>query len=232
MAPRTARLLFWDADVADAIIIFGVESNFTPEFLETAHRARLSIAAAIIAGEPEWDMANIPVAPVSIIPPELAALPVVIPWVTPGLRFARRRLAVEAGLTRSGSLIDPSAVIASTAKIGTGVYINACATIGAHTSLGEGVLINRNASIGHHGQLGNYVSAGPGVTVASDCRIGKGVMLGAGAVVAPSITIGENSVIAVGAVVAKDVPANCVVAGNPARIVRLDIAGYKNVAVT
>jgi acetyltransferase-like isoleucine patch superfamily enzyme len=225
-------LLFWDADVANAIILFGVESNFTPEFLETARRASLTIAAAIIAGEPEWDMASIPIAPISAAPPELATLPVVIPWVTPGFRFARRRLAFEAGLARSGSLIDPSAVIASTANIGTGVYINACATIGAHTSLGEGVLINRNASIGHHGQLDSYVSAGPGVTVASDCRIGKGVMLGAGAVVAPNISIGANSVITVGAVVAKDVPANCVVAGNPARIVRSDIPGYKNVTVT
>ena len=93
------------------------------------------------------------------------------------------------------------------------------------------MLVNRNASIGHHARLERYVSLGPGVTIASDCHIGKGAMLGAGAVVAPKISVGENSVVAVGAVVAKDVPAHCVVAGNPARIVRSDIAGYKDVSV-
>jgi acetyltransferase-like isoleucine patch superfamily enzyme len=57
-------------------------------------------------------------------------------------------------------------------------------------------------------------------------------MVGAGAVVAPKIKVGENCVVAVGAVVAKDVPAHCVVAGNPARIVRAEIAGYQDAPVS
>jgi len=217
--------------VTSEIILFGVESNFTPEFLETIRRASFAVAAAIITGEQEWDMAGLPVAPVLEMPLTLNALPIVIPWVTPGLRFARRLRALEAGFANLGSLIDPTAVIAATAQAADGLYINACATVGAHVQLSEGVLINRNASIGHHSKLDRYVSVGPGVTVASDCRIGKGVMLGAGSVIAPATTIGENSVVTVGAVVAKDIPANCVAAGNPARIVRSGIAGCKDAAV-
>jgi len=220
-----------DVSVNGRIILFGVESNFTPEFLETARRAGCAVVAAVVTGELEWDLQGMPVEPVRDISSELFSLPTAIPWVTPGLRFERRRLALAAGLSQFAPLLDPSAVIAATAELGSGIYVNAGSTIGAHARLDEGVLVNRNASIGHHAYLERYVSLGPGVTIASDCRIAKGVMLGAGAVVAPKICIGENSVVAVGSVVAKDVPAHCVVAGNPARIVRSDIAGYKDVSV-
>jgi serine acetyltransferase len=213
------------------IILFGVESNFTPEFLETACRTGDAIAAAVITGALEWDLQGLPSEPSQTVPHNLLSAPVAIPWVTPGLRFARWRLALEMGLSQQASLVDPSAVIAATVHLGSGIYINACAAIGAHACLDDGVLINRSASVGHHSRLERYVSLGPGVTIASECQIGKGAMIGAGAVVAPKIHVGENSVVTVGAVVAKDVPAHCVVAGNPARVVRSGIAGYRDVSV-
>jgi maltose O-acetyltransferase len=50
--------------------------------------------------------------------------------------------------------------------------------------------------------------------------IGNNVWLGGGAIVCPGVTIGDNAVIGAGAVVTKDVPANVVAVGNPARPVR------------
>lgn len=50
--------------------------------------------------------------------------------------------------------------------------------------------------------------------------IGDNVWLGGGAIVLPGVTIGDNSVIGAGAVVTRDVPANVVAVGNPARPVR------------
>ena len=50
--------------------------------------------------------------------------------------------------------------------------------------------------------------------------VGDNVWLGGGAIVLPGVTIGENTVVGAGAVVARDVPANVVVVGNPARVVR------------
>ena len=44
--------------------------------------------------------------------------------------------------------------------------------------------------------------------------------IGAGAIILPGVTIGENSIVGAGAVVKKDVPANVIVAGVPAKIVR------------
>lgn len=50
--------------------------------------------------------------------------------------------------------------------------------------------------------------------------IGDNVWLGGGAIVLPGVTIGENTVVGAGAVVVRDLPANVVAVGNPARVVR------------
>jgi maltose O-acetyltransferase len=55
---------------------------------------------------------------------------------------------------------------------------------------------------------------------AEPITIGDNVWLGGGAIVCPGVTIGENTVVGAGAVVTKDLPANVVAVGNPARVIR------------
>lgn len=55
---------------------------------------------------------------------------------------------------------------------------------------------------------------------AEPITLGDNVWLGGGVIVCPGVSIGENSVIGAGSVVTKDVPANVVAAGNPARVLR------------
>ena len=50
--------------------------------------------------------------------------------------------------------------------------------------------------------------------------IGDNVWLGGGVIVCPGVTIGENSVVGAGSVVVRDIPANAVAVGNPARVVK------------
>ncbi|MBM6967400.1 DapH/DapD/GlmU-related protein, partial [Pseudoramibacter alactolyticus] len=51
-------------------------------------------------------------------------------------------------------------------------------------------------------------------------RVGQGVWIGAGATVTAGVTIGEHAVVAAGAVVTRDVPANTVVGGVPAKFIK------------
>ena len=70
--------------------------------------------------------------------------------------------------------------------------------------------------------LAPYYSARPARPPlhAAPVRIHDNVWIGMNAIVLKGVTIGENAIVAAGSVVARDVPANVVVAGNPARIVR------------
>ena len=51
-------------------------------------------------------------------------------------------------------------------------------------------------------------------------RICRNAWIGAGVTIMPGVTVGENAVVAGGAVVTKDVPADTVVGGNPARVLK------------
>ena len=60
-----------------------------------------------------------------------------------------------------------------------------------------------------------------GVEHAKPITIGRNVWIGGGAILLPGVLVGENAVIGAGSVVTKDVPPNTLVAGNPAKIIRL-----------
>ncbi len=57
-------------------------------------------------------------------------------------------------------------------------------------------------------------------TYALPVKIGNGCWIGGGAIILPGVTIGDGSVIGAGSVVTKDIPENCVAAGNPCRVLR------------
>lgn len=111
---------------------------------------------------------------------------------------------------------------------------------GRNIYLGDHVYLNVLCTIldCNEVRLGNHVMVGPAVqiyTAAHDLLaearnqgwetarpvvVGDNVWLGGGTILLPGVTIGRNAVVGAGAVVTRDVPANTVVAGNPARVIR------------
>jgi serine O-acetyltransferase len=84
---------------------------------------------------------------------------------------------------------------------------------------GFGVVINRNCKI-LGGVIQHSVTIGEVDDGGKSPMIHKGVFIGARAVLLGDITIGENTKIGAGAVVLKDVPANCLAVGIPARTIK------------
>ena len=144
---------------------------------------------------------------------------------TLGLASAEHRspaatAARDAGFSQPVSLVDPTAVVPSTADIGHGAYVNAGAVLGSHAAVGCHAHVNRAATLGHDARLHFGCSLGPGVVLAGHVDVGLRVFVGAGAPVLPGVRLGAHSVVGAGAVVTRDVAAGDVVVGNPARVLR------------
>lgn len=216
---------------ADRLVLYGVESSYSVDVIESMYRGGIELAASVITGESEWDLHGIDTPFEAPIPDTFHGMNCLVPWVTPGWRKERVDRALSSGLLLADALIDPTAVIPRTLSIGKGSYINAGAIIGAQCGFGYCVMIGRNASVGHQSILDDFVSVGPGATIASKVAVHRGSVVGAGATVAPDVSIGSNSVVASGASVFRDVPDNVVVVGNPARIAKRGMLGLNGVGV-
>lgn len=210
-----------------SLVLFGVGSPIVVDVEETLARCGLEVAAAIRnVDAPSCLLDSSTLVELSAVGDDLKSLPFIVPLFTPGNRQRAANQASELGFDKRYSLIDPSVVMPRHFTAGPGLYINAGCTLGAASTLDDYVFINRGASLGHHARLHRFVSIGPGAVVAGQVTIGKGALIGAGAVLLPKVNIGENAVVGAGAVVTRDVPAHCLVLGNPARVAKTDIPGY------
>jgi acetyltransferase-like isoleucine patch superfamily enzyme len=154
--------------------------------------------------------------------------------------FATRKLLVQMNNSSDAAEIRDllsqitGSEIHESVAVFTPLYIN----YGKHTKIGKNVFINFDCvfldlggitiednvliapkvsllSEGHPVSPGKRQSLVPG-----HIHIKKNAWIGAGATILPGVTIGENAVVAAGAVVSKDVPANTVVGGVPAKIIK------------
>lgn len=141
----------------------------------------------------------------------------------PDLAFARHTLSLM-----TLRPIDPTLTLATPFRC----------DFGRHLFLGRHVFINTDCLFVDLGglHLSDHVQVGPRVTIltvnhpldpakrrsvqTAAVRVERGAWIGAGATIVPGVTVGENAVVAAGAVVTKDVPANTVVAGVPARVIK------------
>jgi maltose O-acetyltransferase len=144
------------------------------------------------------------------------------------------RLAGRIRLTGGGQIEFGQGV----SLIGNIVPIEIFAHEGAHISIGDDTFINYGTSIsahkqvkiGHHCLLGHYtlifdnhehcVDHRDVVPSPAPVAIGDHVWIGSWVIILPGVSIGEHAAVGAGSVVTKDIPANCLAVGNPARVVR------------
>ena len=103
--------------------------------------------------------------------------------------------------------------------LGEGVEIQEGTYIGHDTRIGDHVAITYNVTIAHENSIGDYSFIAPGAVLAGRVTVGEGAYIGAGSVIIQNIKVGDWSTVGAGSVVMADVPPDCTVIGNPARVV-------------
>lgn len=146
------------------------------------------------------------------------------------IEYDRRNSAIPLmDLLNIDARIEPGAIIRDKVVIGKSAVIMMGAVVNIGAEIGEGAMIDMNAVVGARGKIGNRVHLGAGAVVAGvleppskdPCEIGDDVLIGANSVILEGVKIGKGSVVAAGSVVVEDVPAGVVVAGTPAKIIKV-----------
>jgi acetyltransferase EpsM len=115
------------------------------------------------------------------------------------------------------TLIDPSAIVRSSATIGKGAIIGAGAVVSCNVTIEAHAVVILGAIVGHDVSIGRYALIGGGANLSGGARIGEGALIGAGASILGGKTVGNWATVAMGAAVFTQVEERTTVLGNPAR---------------
>lgn len=146
------------------------------------------------------------------------------------MEYDRRNSAVPMlDVTGLDARIEPGCFIRDRVKIGKSVVVMMGAVINIGAEIGDGTMIDMNAVLGARATVGKNAHIGAGAVLAgvleppsaTPVMVGDGALIGANAVVLEGVQIGANAVVAAGAIVTENVPEGAVVAGSPAKVIKM-----------
>lgn len=131
------------------------------------------------------------------------------------------KLGIAMALRKRGAvfftLIHPTALLARTARIGTGAIICPFALVSADSVVGDFVTINSYSSIGHDAVIGHGTTLSSHVDITGGVIVEDGVFFGSNASVLPQLHIGSGAKVGAGAIVMRPVEAGATVYAMPAK---------------
>ena len=118
------------------------------------------------------------------------------------------------------TLVHPTAEIAGDAIIGIDVIIQTQCIVSVNVDIGDHVQLNPQCGIGHGTSINEFCSLYWNVTISGNVELGNGVLMGSKSIVIQDLSIGKWSTIGAAANVIRNLPANCIAVGSPARVIR------------
>ncbi len=136
-----------------------------------------------------------------------------------GSGSTRRRIdeRLQASRLVAAVLVHPAATVGADVRLGAGTVVCAGARLTTNIETGRHVQVNLNATVGHDCELGDYVTVNPLTAISGSVRLADEVMMGTHSAILQGLTMGPRSIAGAGACVVRDVPADTVVKGVPAR---------------
>jgi sugar O-acyltransferase (sialic acid O-acetyltransferase NeuD family) len=144
---------------------------------------------------------------------------VVITTGRPDNYVSRRLIAERLGLPdeRYATIVHPTATIGETCRVGVGTVLLAHTDLTADVVVGRHVAVMPQVVLPHDVRVDDYATIASGVRAGGACHIAEGAYVGSGACLREKITIGPWAMIGMASVVTRDVPAERLWLGAPAR---------------
>lgn len=129
------------------------------------------------------------------------------------------------------TLIDSSANLKTSVKIGQMTTVLQNVTVNHETSIGSASILNSAASVDHECEIGHGVHIMGAAAIAGRVAIGDWAVIGTNATILPDIRIGKGAYVGAGAVVTKDVAQGSIVVGVPATKISVRVPSREDIAL-